>query len=89
MANFGLTKLEFFNQHDERNRVLDNMERLLHADDAFYIPRPIIPDKFVDQVIPTVGLITVSTPFICLVFWTNATEEIYPPDWRQWTNHSW
>ena len=89
MANFGLTKLEFFNQHDERNRVLDNMERLLHADDAFYIPRPIIPDKFVDQIIPTVGLFTVWYTVFCLDFWTNATEKIYPSDWRQWKNHSW
>ena len=54
MANFGLTKLEFFNQHDERNRVLGNLESLLQADDSIYIPRPIIPDKFIEQVIPTV-----------------------------------
>ena len=58
MANFGLTKLEFFNQHDERNRVLENLESLLQGDDGIYIPRPIIPDKFIDQVIPTVCLVT-------------------------------
>ena len=59
MANFGLTKLEFFNQNDERNRVLGNFESLLRADDAIYIPRPIIPDIFVEQVIPTVGMTNV------------------------------
>ena len=56
MANFGLTKLEFFNQHDERNRVLENLESLLQGDDGIYIPRPIIPDKFIDQIIPMVCL---------------------------------
>ena len=57
MANFGLVKLEFFNQHDERNRVLGNLECLIHADDSLYTPRPIIPDKFIAQVIPTVCLL--------------------------------
>ena len=57
MANFGLVKLEFFNQHDERNRVLGNLELLIQADDSLYISRPIIPDKFIEQVIPTVCLL--------------------------------
>ena len=61
-----MTKLEFFNQHDERNRVLGNLESALQADDASYIPRPIIPDKFIDQVIPTVCLLTpCCTTFHC------------------------
>ena len=80
MANFGLTKLEFFNQHDERNRVLENLESLLQGDDGIYIPRPIIPDKFIDQVIPTVCLFTHATPpFIvnCLGFWSDASKKIY------------
>ena len=70
MANFGLTKLEFFNQRDERNRVLGNLENLLHADDAIYIPRPIIPDKFVDLVIPTVCLLTLAIPLFVLILFS-------------------
>ena len=68
MANFGLTKLEFFNQHDERNRVLENLESLLQGDDGIYIPRPIIPDKFIDQVIPTVSLLTPCYTTIVILF---------------------
>ena len=66
LANFGMTKLEFFNQHDERNRVLRNLESLLQADDSIYIPRPIIPDKFIEHVIPTVSLVSLRyTTFHC------------------------
>ena len=52
MANYGITKLEFFNQQEERNRILANLERLCEDDDALYIPRPVIPDKFISLAIP-------------------------------------
>lgn len=52
MANYGITKLEFFNQHEERNRMLANLASLCEDDDALYIPRPIIPDKYIAISIP-------------------------------------
>ena len=52
MANYGITKLEFFNQQEERDRILGNLGRLSEDDDALYIPRPVIPDKFISLAIP-------------------------------------
>ena len=52
MANFSATKLEYFNLTEERTRVLDNLKRLCEDDDAIYIPRPIIPDKYIELSIP-------------------------------------
>ena len=53
LANFGDTRLEVFDQQEERLRVLGNLERLLESDDSLYIPRPIIQDKHLTAIFST------------------------------------
>ena len=53
LANFGDTKLEFFDQQEERHRVLGNLEGLLQSDDSLYVPRPIIQDKHLPVIFST------------------------------------